>query len=509
MATFAANSFALVMAALRLFFLDIRVPRFSAWKSTNPTQGGVYIPCVFLITSYLSVPGNQPRTLTIFGVMIRILAICSFGLLALIGVFIALLAMTLEFTDDSRIATNLREAITTRSVTPDNYPLSPFDHHLHKSDQFTDCVAFSIDLSNNDRSLIYRVAATPRVGSIPDIRTPCADLVTAIMAGTAKATVPYSRYWHGYIVYLRPMLSMMSLGKIHRVNAILLYAALLLLAYRFFLLFGPWAFPVILLPFAASADLLTMPLVTTHAVAFIWIFLSVAIIAISLQRWSEKFEIVVALSAFAGAIFNFVSFLNNPPLAPSLIGFLVMTKFLSSTNDPDRIRRAIVNAGLVVTSWFVGFTIAWIAKWMLAASVLGTEAIREVVFQAAGGGYDSTAMARQLHILEPTLYVLSEGLNHFMSYIAASWLVAAAILAWCAATRRLNMTDITDFLILQAPLLVPVIWVEIMRFHSIAHKGFVFRDFLVFEIFPILAALMIARKATRLGDQLRPVFDKG
>jgi len=79
-----------------------------------------------------------------------------------------------------------------------------------------------------------------------------------------------------------------------------------------------------------------MPLVTTHTVSFIWIFLSVAIIAISLDRWSEKIEIVVALSAFAGAIFNFVSFLFNPPLAPALIGFFVMTKSLSSTNDYGR-----------------------------------------------------------------------------------------------------------------------------------------------------------------------------
>lgn len=86
--------------------------------------------------------------------------------------------------------------------------------------------------------------------------------------------------------------------------------------------------------------------------------------------------------------------------------------------------------------------------------------------------------------------------------------MAAAILAWCKATRRLNMTDITNFLILQAPLLIPVIWVEIMRFHSIEHPDVAFRNFLVFEIFPILAALMVARKAARRGDQLRVVWER-
>src|SRR5215471_6203793 len=224
--------------------------------------------------------------------MIRALAICSSSLLALIGVFIALLAMTLSFTDDSRIAANLREAVEIGALTSDSYPLSPFGHRGSLSDQWTDCIAYGTDLSNNDKSLIYRIAATSHVVSeieAPDASySPCADLTKAIMAGTAKATGPNLRFWHGYLVYLRPMLSMMSLPKIHWANAILLYAALLLLAYRFFLLFGPWAFPVVLLPFAASADLLTMPLVTTHAVSFIWIFLSVAIIAISLEHRSAK-----------------------------------------------------------------------------------------------------------------------------------------------------------------------------------------------------------------------------
>jgi hypothetical protein len=440
--------------------------------------------------------------------MIRALAICSLSLLALVGVFITLLVMTLSFTDDSLIVANLREAIEVGALTSDSYPLSPFGHRNSLSDQWTDCVAYGTDLSNNDRSLIYRLAATPHVVSeqveVPDASYgPCADLTKAIMAGTAKATGPNLRFWHGYLVYLRPMLSMMSLPKIHRVNAILLYAALLLLAYRFFVLFGPWAFPVVLLPFAASADLLTMPLVTTHAVSFIWIFLSVAIIAISLQRWSARIETVMALSASAGAIFNFVSFLLNPPLAPALIGFLVMTKCLSSTNDPGRVRRALVNAGLVVTCWFAGFAIAWIAKWIFAASALGTESImREIVIAATGSGYQSVATDRNVHILMPTLIVLSNGFPHLWVCIAASWLVAAAILAWCTATHHLSKTDITDFLILQVPLLIPVIWVEIMRAHSIEH-AFVFRDFLVFEIFPILAALMVAHRVARRGDQLR------
>jgi hypothetical protein len=125
---------------------------------------------------------------------------------------------------------------------------------------------------------------------------------------------------------------------------------------------------------------------------------------------------------FAGAVFNFVSFLFNPPRAPALIGFLVMTKSPSSANDPGRIRRAIVNGGLVVTSWFAGFAIAWIAKWMFAAPVLGSESIvRELVIAAAGSEYHLPAMARQVQILTPTLFVLSNGFSHLEACIVVSW----------------------------------------------------------------------------------------
>ncbi len=74
--------------------------------------------------------------------------------------------------------------------------------------------------------------------------------------------------------------------------------------------------------------------------------------------------------------------------------------------------------------------------------------------------------------------------------------------AWHSS--RLNRTDIVYFLILQAPLSIPVIWAELMSAHSVEHSGFAYRSFLVLSIFPLLAALLLLMKGPEASDRSSP-----
>ena len=78
---------------------------------------------------------------------------------------------------------------------------------------------------------------------------------------------------------------------------------------------------------------------------------------------------------------------------------------------------------------------------------------------------------------------------------AASYAIAGMVLARLAILRRLQMSQIADFLTMQVPLIVPVIWVELMRYHSVEHAGFVVRSFVVFPIFALLASLALMHKS--------------
>ena len=290
------------------------------------------------------------------------------------------------------------------------------------------------------------------------------------------------------------MLSMLSYGSVRRVNAVLLFSTFAIFVLQFARQFGPLAWPILIIPFAFVGDLLTQPLVTVHALQLSCIFLSVAVVSLILERTLIVDRVVLATAVFvSGAVYNFVAFMFNPPLAPTLMAFLLMAKHLSESHD--RRPQAVAGMAVVTLAWFSGYGLTWIAKWVLAASVLGAQAVTTNVLTAASGsGYAAKEWASTLQFLQPSWTVLSVGAAHLLTLVTVSWAIAIAILAWRLVSRRLVKEDLVDFLMLQLPLLIPVAWVEVMRTASLEHVGFVYRNFLPLAIFPLLAVVMLLRR---------------
>jgi hypothetical protein len=149
---------------------------------------------------------------------------------------------------------------------------------------------------------------------------------------------------------------------------------------------------------------------------------------------------------------------------------------------------AVFKSFVTMSFWFAGYVLTWIAKWTLAASVLGIEPVIENILWSMGGdGYRALTWAPKLHFLEPTWIVVSRGTSHLLGLIALSWGIAVAVLVWDAAFRRFTKRRLIDFAVLQLPNLIPIAWVEILRTVSMQHVGFVYLDFLPFAITPLLA----------------------
>src|SRR5262249_16192708 len=154
-------------------------------------------------------------------------------------------------------------------------------------DMYSECIALAWNLSNDDLPTIDRVAAGLTLDT--ETKTPCARLIDVITHGHATAHyVPYLRFWHGYEVYLRPMLTVISLPYLRRANAILLFAAFSLFGYQLARQFGTLTWPILVVPFAWIGDLLTAPFVTVHSLHLTWTFLSVAVVAVVIRRWDKE-----------------------------------------------------------------------------------------------------------------------------------------------------------------------------------------------------------------------------
>jgi hypothetical protein len=422
---------------------------------------------------------------------------CAVCLAVLVAAFLALEGFALQFSDSARIVANLQQAAATGVLPATNYPMSPYGDAVLRFDMFSECTAFSTNLRNTDKPLLFRLAATPFIG--PSSAHRCDPLRAALADAKTAADTPYFRYWHGYDIYLHPLLSYMSLQNIHRINALLLIGALAVLTARLVAWFGLLAAPAFLIPFALSSDLLTVPAVSAHTPFLVWVFASVAGFALLIERKAVTEPEALTLVFCLGAITNFFDVLYNPTLAPTLLAFLVLWQQMSRKPEPPTMRSAIAFAGGVVVSWFAGYILAWAAKWTFAAAILGIHVVVPDVINAMLFRIDGPVpgvSAEKLSFFTP-LYSAFDQVGFALILICVA--VAALFVAGYFIAGRLAKSDLISFALLQLPLTLPLLEAQILRNHTIIHAGFVSRTFVLFGVLPLLAALAVCRRPARFS----------
>ncbi len=422
----------------------------------------------------------------------RVLVGCAIAFAGLMVIFIALLAAALTLPDDAKIQANLKHASETGVLSGSSYPMSPFGRSTeHQTDMYTDCVAFGMNLNNSSAPLLTRMADDPTSSHEAVGWMPCEKLAHDLKTNEINSDFGYLRFWHGFQVYFRPLLSVVPLEAFRRITALLFFASMLFYAHQMVRQFGPWAWAVAVVPFFAFSDFFNVPMFATHAVSLTWAFFAAALVPTILQRIPKAREMALPVFVFsAGAIYNYLNMLFNPPLAPALMAFIYIAMNISL--DARQTRQAVLYAFGLAALWFAGFFAAWLAKWVFAAIVLGPDAVIHEL-QNTVAKYGATQERMGVHILGPSRRNLINGWPFFFG-IMASLGVALAGLGLLIRKRGKWLNHVLTFLTLITPLLVVVAWVEANPAHSSEHSGFVSRSFVFFAVFPLLAMIKLWRE---------------
>ena len=426
--------------------------------------------------------------------MIRIAVTCAVVAILLNIAFIAVLAITLQVTSDARITAQLKKGLDHGVLDRASYPPSPYGHVGHGYDMFTDCVAFGTNLNNTDKSILHRIAASPYVADgIAPPRGSCEMLTDALAKGSAKADLDYLRFWHGYQVYTRAILSITSIDNLRRLTAVLFYGVLLWLVHQLARTFGRWTWPIVLLPFFLVSDFLVTPIIVSHALPLICIFLSAILVSVLLERTPNSSMMMLPVLVFStGAVTSFFSFLLNPPMAPALIAFLVIAAH--SGRSSNETINSVFYGGTLAVLWLAGYVVTWMLKWLFAAAVLGPETVLNDLTSSVAK-YDMLDMSQALGFLTATWRNLSVN-GIFLFYMLGSIAAAIAAMMWVMRFRGGRRQDVWDFLAMLTPLLVIVVWAEANRSHSAWHTGYVSRSFVLFSVIPLLAAALVWRRTS-------------
>ena len=375
-----------------------------------------------------------------------------------------------------------------------------FGFKLFQMDNYTDTIMlFEAAAMGEQDPLTAMMTATAY--NVDNFETMAGDLAVycertiPLATGAQKAVqlVPfsYARYWHGYLIWLRPLLLSTDITGVRVVQylvlAALFAAVAVLLRRRCGLRAAVW--------FAVS-QLLVTAFWAPHQVQFFTCFaVAYAGCVWVLAKPRRSDDVCLALLVL-GVVTSFCDLLVTPVLT---LGLPLVCWLLE---PQQRLRAGTRQCGIVVggsLTWGVGYLLCWASKWVLAGLVTGqnviADALHQVGVRTAADSWHGMELtwSNILHFVYTTL----AGKHLFWPLVLA----VVLLLALFAASIR-DRQQLARALPLGLCALMTPAWFIVLRTHSIQHGWFTWRA-LGLTVFAGLAFLYYCCDVRQIAKRLK------
>lgn len=354
----------------------------------------------------------------------------------------------------------------------DVYPQLMAGYKMSQLDNCTDATmllnAITPPRGYKDSMLVLRIGYAGRnpVGSLT-------DYANDVESETYFETYP--RYWHGYLVILKPLLLFFDVSDIRVFNMFLQFCLLLYIIWLMmrrglggYLL--PFTVPVLLM------NPLTIPLSFQFStVSYIMLFSVIA----TLQKKSWSFLQQMFFFLVIGIATAYFDFLTFP-----LIGLYFPMIFLLMREESWKDSLRLVIAGSV--SWIMGYAGMWGGKWLIGSIITGHNILRNALSKA--GKYTSMRYSGETlsHI-----QIIFKNIQVLMKYpilILAVGLLIYYIwhIAKQGKAHKIAVIECVPFAVIA---FAPICWYIAAGTHSYIHYWFTYRELCV-SVFAALAAIV-------------------
>lgn len=273
--------------------------------------------------------------------------------------------------------------------------------------------------------------------------------------------IDYERYWHGYLIFLKPMLSVFSLENVVRINALLQIGVCFL---NFFLL-------------AKQSKELTIPYFVMY------ICLQPAVIAYSFQYstiyyvmqialfmflrhrdFIEKYNLYVYFFSLVGMITSYMDLLTYP-----VISLCIPLLFVVLTENKNAFHTMVY-----ACCWGAGYLGMWLGKWILGSLVLHenllSEAIGYIKFRTSSISFDKNQEASFFKTLKLNIAEYDNAVIYML-------LLVILVLVVCKCIRMKNIVikwnEMVSVILIGA---VPFLWYLAVKNHSYIHYWMTYRN---------------------------------
>lgn len=307
----------------------------------------------------------------------------------------------------------------------------------------------------------------------------------------------YPRYWHGYQVLLRPLTVVFQVQELRYLG---------MLTFHLLFFWSAWLMAKKTKPLYAMLYVLTvasgyvvfLPVCFQFLTTFLVLFVSLIVL---LSRYDKNKPLPAAkwmLYFFVvGMVENFFDFLTYPILTLGIP--LVLLLWLRVRDEQADFRSNFWFMFKASLSWFFGYAMTWISKWLLSATILGVRYFWRTmsVVQYRLEGSEEEPLDRIGTIqrnLKAWLNVQDGGVISWSKIALLILIVAVVLIIW----RKLkDWKTVSAYLPILFVAAYPYIWYLVMSNHSQIHYWYTYRAQLValFAGLVFLAAILRERKS--------------
>ncbi|MBO0730334.1 MAG: hypothetical protein J2P57_13825 [Acidimicrobiaceae bacterium] len=375
---------------------------------------------------------------------------------------------------NAEVVSQLKTAYANRQLTTANVTTSPLGNYVGT---FSECASLSLDLYNPGyRGRLRSVLADDVVagcGPLPDL------LAGHSIPWGSKGWYSEFRYWNGYRVLLRPFVAWFGLPATRAVVTALLIGSLLFFAATMGKVAGWLCSAALVGPLLLTTDFPDLPQSLNYGISMSALLVGAAAVAAVVLMRGARPVWVAGAALLSGAVYCYLDILLYPPLA---LGLTVAAAALSSYRILPADRRSLQLALFSVVAsaaWVAGWAFTWATKWLISAVLFGPS----FVFRDVGGeimlrldGTENTALG--------ATGTLDESVGTATKINLVDWLygnpirvdvilacTGLAIAFMVVAVARHRVAALREMGLLLAPGLLPFLWYETLRNHSIIHAS--------------------------------------
>ena len=358
------------------------------------------------------------------------------------------------------------------------------EHRPRNLDNYTDGLMLNIASFDGDKPLLDRVLYNYRYTATIDgekVSSPYDFIYHALRYTELKYKVSsYMRYWHGYLLFLKPLLFFFSYPAIRTINTVAQSILALLLV---FLLWkkGP---KQLILPFFL-VWLILDPMVTGSCLQFsgnYYVFSVGCILLLWKYEALQQKRLFPYFFILLGAATSTCDLLSYPLVTLGIPMVVFMAK-----KEPAGIREDLLQIIGYSAAWCFGYAGLWACKWIISSVLTDANSIQNAintVLYRAGG----TEKGHVISFYEILSRVLQYTFKDPLAYVVLA--VAGCLFVYCLCSRRFQVHDVIIFSFLA---LFPFVWYFTIRNHTYVHFWFAWRSITV-SFFSILSMVFLPLK---------------